>query len=83
MRLITRLTIGLLLLTIHTSLNSQVTFEKTYGTNLYEEAKSVRQTADGGYVIGGTNLVKIDDVGELEWSKPYPSTYANLTGDGG
>jgi len=62
---------------------AQTTFEKTYGTGAFEEAKSVRQTPDGGYIIGGTNLVKVDDLGLVEWIKPYPSLFANPTTDGG
>ena len=58
---------------------AQNIFEKTYGTNLFEEAKSVRQTSDGGYIIGGTNLVKVDNFGVEEWTKPYPSVFANTT----
>ena len=58
---------------------AQNIFEKTYGTNLFEEAKSVRKTSDGGYIIGGTNLVKVDNFGVEEWTKPYPSVFANTT----
>jgi len=54
------------------NLNAQITFEKTYGTTNYDEATSVRQTVDGGYIIGGTNLLKIDEFGMEEWNKPYP-----------
>jgi hypothetical protein len=43
----------------------------------------VRQTADGGYILGGTNLVKVDSLGVEEWSKPIPSIYANVTSDNG
>ena len=62
---------------------TQHTFEKTYGSTFYEEATSVRQTVDGGYIIGGTNLVKVDSLGIEEWSKPLPSNFANLTSDNG
>ena len=58
---------------------AQITFEKTYGTIYYDEAKSIRQTVDGGYIIGGTNLVKIDSLGIEEWTQPYFSFFANPT----
>ncbi|MGB1207253.1 MAG: T9SS type A sorting domain-containing protein [Chitinophagales bacterium] len=61
---------------------AQNTFEKTYGSSAFEEAKSVRQTFDGGYIIGGTNLVKVDSLGIEEWTKPYLSSFANLTAEG-
>lgn len=61
---------------------AQVTFEKTYGGAFFEEGYSVRQTPDGGYILGGTNLVKVDDSGVEQWSKPIPSFFANPTSDG-
>lgn len=73
--------IASLLLCICTA-QAQITFEKTFGTTAFEEAVSVRQTADGGYLLGGTNLVKTDAFGAVEWSNPIPSNYANLTDDG-
>ena len=77
------LIITLSIFTINLNLKAQITFEKTFGTSLTEEAKSIRQTIDGGYIIGGTNLVKIDKFGVEEWSKPYPSVFVNLTSDSG
>jgi hypothetical protein len=75
--------ISFTVLLFNLKLSAQITFEKTFGTVLTEEAKSIRQTVDGGYIIGGTNLVKIDEYGVEEWSKPYPSLFANLTSDSG
>lgn len=63
------------------NLNAQITFEKVYGGVLTEEGKSVKQTYDGGYIIGGTNLVKTNDSGIVEWTKSYSSEYANITAD--
>jgi hypothetical protein len=81
--MIFKLCISLLLFISLSSLEAQLTFEKTYGSDLFEEAKSIRQTSDGGYIIGGTNLVKIDAEGIIEWTKPYPSEFANPTNDQG
>lgn len=58
---------------------AQITFEETYGSSFFEEAKAVKQIPDGGYIIGGTNLVKVDANGIEEWSKPYVSSYVNTT----
>lgn len=62
---------------------AQITFENTYGSSFFEEAKSVKQTPDGGYIIGGTNLVKVDVYGIEEWTRPHISTYANTTDNQG
>ena len=62
---------------------AQNVFEKTYGSSAFEESKSVRQTADGGYIIGGTNLVKVDSLGIEEWTQAYPCLFANPTADEG
>jgi len=62
---------------------------KTYGGVDGEIAKSVQQTLDGGFVIGGRTqgfgaggrdfyLVKTDSIGNLQWSKSYGgSAYDN------
>jgi hypothetical protein len=75
--------IGILIFSCIYGAAAQQTFEKTYGTTFSEIAKSVRQTADGGYIIGGTNLVKVDSLGIEEWSKAIPSDFASLTSDNG
>lgn len=81
--MIRKICIGIFIFSCINLVKAQQTFEKTYGTAFSEEAKSVRQTADGGYIIGGTSLIKVDSLGNEEWSKPLPSTYANLTSDNG
>jgi hypothetical protein len=78
----TKLCICLILFNFNYESQAQNTFEKTYGSSFFEEAKSVRQTADEGYIIGGTNLVKADSLGIEQWTKPYPSTFANTTNQG-
>ena len=63
--------------------DAQIRFEKVYGSNFFEEAKSVKQSPDGGYIIGGTNLVKVDAYGTEEWSMPLASSYVNTTDNQG
>jgi hypothetical protein len=59
-----------------------VAWQKTYGGRLNDEAKSVRQTTDGGYVVGGVNfsfgmgradawVLKLDASGNVSWNKTY------------
>ena len=74
---------ALFLLSTSYLVHAQTSWEKTYGTAAFEEAKSVRQTADGGYIIGGTNLVKVDQLGNEEWTQPHPCLFANPTSDNG
>ena len=53
-------------------------WNRTYGSLKYDEARSVIQTSDGGYIlagVGGTGadawLVKVDSQGNEEWSETY------------
>jgi hypothetical protein len=63
-----------------------VTFAKTYGGTDYDDASSVQQTSDGGYIVAvntwsfgvGDNdilLIKTDADGNVEWAKTYGGTY--------
>ena len=59
------------------------TFQKTYGGPGDEEAFSVQQTSDGGYILAGYTksygpgnfenayLIRTDSMGDLVWSKTY------------
>jgi hypothetical protein len=70
------------LLPMPSSSREQITFERTYGGEWFDEAHSVQQTGDGGYIIAGTSnsfgamsndvyLLKIDSLGDTMWSKMY------------
>ena len=72
-----------LLVLFATTSDAQITFEKVYGGSLFEEAKSVKQTPDAGYIIAGTNLVKVDAYGTEEWSMPLASSYVNTSNNQG
>ncbi len=61
--------------------HGQVMWERTYGTNGKETASAIISTKEPGYLIAGnTNsflkltqayLIKIDELGSIEWSKTY------------
>jgi len=71
---------------VKTASDGNLQWEKTYGGWGYDYGQSVRQTNDGGYIIGGytnsftTNgfndfyLLKTDSNGVLLWSKTYGET---------
>jgi hypothetical protein len=62
--------------------NSQTTFQKAYGGTAIDEAKSVRQTFDGGYILTGSTtsfgsggqdvlVIKINASGDTSWTKTF------------
>ena len=70
------------LLWILASPDIQATWSRTYGGLGSEEARAVRQTSDGGYIVAGqTNsfgaggndmwVVKLDGGGTMQWERTY------------
>lgn len=66
----------------------QITFQKGYGGSQLEEAKSIQQTFDHGYIIAGLTLsygqgasdaylIKTDSSGNVLWAKSYGDSYEN------
>jgi len=62
---------------------------KTYGGNAIEEAHSVHQTTDGGYIIGGYTesfsagqydgyLIRTDSKGEILWTKTFGRNHEDI-----
>jgi hypothetical protein len=58
-------------------------FAKTYGGAYYDQAYSVQQTSDGGYILAGSTvfgpyydifLIKTDANGNVQWAKTYGGT---------
>lgn len=67
-------------LVIKTDLSGNIQWSKTYATCYQDTYNSIQQTTDGGYVFVGEKLmagsldvnialIKIDSVGNIEWSK--------------
>jgi len=64
-------------------------WNKTYGGLGRDEAYSIQQTSDGGYILGGSTrsfgkglsdfwLVKTDSTGELMWNKTYGAPFFDV-----
>ena len=64
----------------------------TYGGTNYDEARSVRQTSDGGYILAGVTesfgsyyqdfyLVKTDPFGDTLWSRLYNLGFSDIASE--
>ena len=70
---------------VKTDASGNNTWSKTFGGGSHDESYSVQQTADGGFIIGGTTgsfgagnedvyLIKTDASGNMTWSKTFGGT---------
>lgn len=69
-----------LLLSIQICISAQTFFRHTYGVGSHNDAYSLKQTTDEGFVIAGScdlfgntdfSLYKVDSIGNFQWHKPY------------
>jgi len=71
-----------------------IEWQKTYGGNESEIARSIQQTSDGGYIVAGSGfydflVLKLSSDGTIEWQKTYGRGYSDeahsiqQTNDGG
>jgi len=67
-----------------------ITWAKTYGGNEYDEAHSIQQTSDGGYIIAGVSnseilIIKIDAYGNVLWQQTHAGEANSIisSSDGG
>jgi uncharacterized delta-60 repeat protein len=71
--------------------DGDIEWEKTYGTaDDYESPRSIQQTSDGGYIVGGWInkdpntyyydywILKLESDGDIEWEKTYGGAYDDL-----
>ena len=66
---------------------SQITFEKKYGTWKDEHPEAMLQTADGGYIMAGTQsesglnpdgyIVRVNEFGDTLWTRTYARTWSS------
>ena len=66
---------------VKTDALGNIEWEKTFGGSDYDQAESVAQTTDGGYILVGATtsydvngdayLVKADALGNMEWEKTF------------
>lgn len=78
---------------VKTDANGAIKWTKTYGGRYDDEAKSVRQTIDGGYILAGYTkslndtvegdayVVKTNSIGDTLWTRSYGGLKEYLAND--
>ena len=71
------------------SSEGDIDWQKAYGGSGNEEAHSICQTSNGGYIVAGSTgpsgewydydclVLKLSTIGEIEWQKTYGGSYAS------
>lgn len=75
---------------LKTDADGVIEWQMRYEDARFNDVRSVKQTSDGGYIIGGSNihydtptgtadiwLIKLDSEGAIEWEKEYGEDNAN------
>jgi len=79
---------GYFIYLVKTKTNGDTLWTKTYGGSGYDYAYSVRNTADGGYIIAGSTkiagvdnalLIKTDSNGDTLWTRTFGGAYSAYT----
>jgi hypothetical protein len=84
-----KLPIAIFLLHFISLISLHAQWAKTYGRAGNDEAYTIQQTSDGGYIVAGTTesfehesgdvwIIKLDSAGDIEWQKNYGRTYSEL-----
>ncbi len=69
--------------------NGDIQWQKSYGGSRNDEAKSIKQTGDDGYIVAGWTvsfsigeadfwLLKLDSAGNIQWQKTYGGSSAEV-----
>ncbi|NIO49301.1 MAG: hypothetical protein GTN73_07700 [Candidatus Aminicenantes bacterium] len=59
-----------------------IEWQRTYGGSNYDYARCIKQTSDGGYIVGGSTfsfgagdkdfwILKLNSAGDIEWQRKY------------
>jgi hypothetical protein len=62
-----------------------IEWQKVLGGSGYDYFAAIEQTSDGGYIVAGSQVVKLDTSGNLLWQKVLGGSFAAIhqTSDGG
>jgi len=69
--------------------NGFISWQKTFGGNLFDRAYATQHTTDGGYIVAGATqsygsgsddmwLIKLDSSGGIEWQKVYGGSDSDI-----
>jgi len=53
-------------------------WQKTFGGSSDDSADSIQQTSDGGYIVTGSSILKLDSNGDLVWKKTFKGEFHSI-----